>query len=278
VLVIGAGAMSGLAVATAARSGAASITVCSRTMPKAERLAASVRAQFAGVTAVVVPASELTAALPGAAIVFACAGAPGYLVTSAAAQQALSARSGQPQVYLDLAVPRDVEPAIDALPGAHVVDLELLGRDLSSAGLADVVAQARELVDGEVASYLAVQRAQDVAPTVVALRAMARSVVESELARLESRLGGADPAVRAEVEQTVHRVVEKLLHAPTVRMKELAAEPGGSAYAQALRTLFDLGAEPEGSDVTPTLDGRSAEPGIEIAMTLTRGHSAGRTS
>ena len=60
-------------------------------------------------------------------------------------------------------------------------------------------------------------------------------------------MGGVDPAVRAEVEQTVHRVVEKLLHAPTVRMKELAAEPGGSSYAEALRTLFNLGAEPEGA-------------------------------
>ncbi len=279
VLVIGAGAMSGLSVATAARAGAASITVCSRTLDRAERLAASVEQP---VLSRAVPAHELADVLPGADIVLASAGAPGYLVESGAAQAALAVRGDHPQVYVDLAVPRDVDPAIGALDGAEVVDLELLGRDLSQAGLADVIAQARELVATEVSAYLAAQRAQDVAPTVVALRTMARSVVEAELARLESRLGGIDPVVRAELQQTVHRVVGKLLHSPTVRMKELAAEPGGSSYAEALRTLFNLGAEPDGADMSPglelpvSLDEPAPEPGIEIALTL-RGRTTGRT-
>jgi glutamyl-tRNA reductase len=262
VLVIGAGAMSGLSVATASRAGAGSITVSSRTHARAERLAASVNG-------IAVPAEELPGALAGADIVIASAGAAGYLVDADAAAAALAARDGRPQVYIDLAVPRDIDPAIALLPGAHVVDLEVLGRDLSQSGLADDVAQARELVAEEVTAYLAGQRAQAVAPTVVALRSMARSVVDAELARLESRLGGVDAAVRAELEQTVHRVVEKLLHAPTVRMKELAAEPGGSSYAEALRTLFDLGPEPEDADVQFGLAGL-AEPGIEIAMTMPR--------
>jgi glutamyl-tRNA reductase len=73
---------------------------------------------------------------------------------------------------------------------------------------------------------------------------MARSVVETELSRLGSRVGDVEPAVLAELEQTVHRVVEKLLHMPTVRVKELAAEPGGDSYAEALRLLFNLGSEP----------------------------------
>jgi glutamyl-tRNA reductase len=175
-------------------------------------------------------------------------------------------------------VPRDIEPGIAQLPGAHVIDLEVLGRDLAQAGLAGDLTQARELVAEEVATYQAGQRTQAVAPTVVALRTMARSVVDTELARLEARLGGVDPGVRAELEQTVHRVVEKLLHAPTVRMKELAAEPGGSSYAEALRTLFNLGAEPDVSDVPMGMDvsaDLSPEPGIEIAMTLPR--PSGRT-
>jgi glutamyl-tRNA reductase len=107
----------------------------------------------------------------------------------------------------------------------------------------------RSLVADEASAYLAGLRAEAVAPTVVALRAMARSVVEAELARLQSRLGDIDEGVRAELELTVHRVVEKLLHTPTVRVKELAAEPGGGSYAEALRALFGLGPEP--LDVTP---------------------------
>ena len=290
VLVIGAGAMSGLSVATAARAGSASITVCSRTLPRAQRLAASVQ-DLAPVESRAAPIHDLARVLPEADIVIACAGAPGHLVTAQAVSAALAARHGsgedanRPQVYIDLAVPRDVDPVAGELDGARVIDLELLGRDLSQAGLADVVAQARDLVAAEVSAYLAAQRAQEVAPTVVALRTMARSVVEAELARLAGRLGTLDPATHAEIEQTVHRVVEKLLHPPTVRMKELAAEPGGSSYAEALRTLFDLGAEPDAAEVPAgidapfdaTFDATSAESGIEIAMTMTRGHTTGRT-
>jgi glutamyl-tRNA reductase len=92
----------------------------------------------------------------------------------------------------------------------------------------------------EVADYLTARRAESVAPTVVALRERAREVVEAELTRLVGRLPNLDDAVRAEVERTVHRVVEKLLHTPTVRVKQLATSPGGDAYADALRALFDL--------------------------------------
>ncbi len=278
VLVIGAGAMSGLAVASAARAGVAGITVCSRTPERAQRLAQSVSSLAShpvpGRAAVM---TELVTELAAADIVIACAGAPGHLVTRNDARRANASRDGATQVYLDLAVPRDVDPAIGELDGMHVVDLELLGRDLRRAGLADVIAAARALVAGEVASYLAAQRAEEVAPTVIALRTMASAVVEAELNRLESRVGRLEPRVYAELEQTVHRVVEKLLHAPTVRMKELAAEPGGSSYAEALRTLFNLGPEPDAVQIPADLQVTGAEPGIEIAVTLNRGH-AGRTS
>ena len=81
------------------------------------------------------------------------------------------------------------------------------------------------------------------APTVSALRSQAADVVEAELLRLSARLPDLDARARAEVARTVRRVVDKLLHAPTVRVKQLAAEPGGAGYADALRTLFDLDPE-----------------------------------
>ena len=145
------------------------------------------------------------------------------------------------------------------------VDLEQLGHDLNAEGLSEDLADVRALVADEVATYLADLRAKEVAPTVVALRTMARSVVETELSRLQSRVGEVDPGVLAELEQTVHRVVEKLLHQPTVRVKELAAEPGGDSYAEALRLLFNLGPEPSGA-----LAGLPGElpAGVELAVQL----------
>jgi glutamyl-tRNA reductase len=253
VLVLGAGAMSGLSVASAYRAQIGSISVCSRTLPRAQRLAESV-----GGTPV--PLEQLQSALAAADLVIACAGATGYLVHREAAELAAAARAGRPQVYIDLALPRDVEPQIAELPSTQVFDLEHLGQILTAEGLAEDLAEARAMVELEVATYLADQRAKEVAPTVVALRAMARSVMEAELGRLSGRLDGLDPDVFAELEQTVHRVVEKLLHQPTVRVKELAAAPGGDTYAEALRLLFNLGPAPEA---------KAGElPGVELAVTL----------
>jgi glutamyl-tRNA reductase len=256
VLVLGAGAMSGLAVASVYRAGMTAISISSRTLAKAERLAASV-------DGTPVPLADLPAALAAADLVIACAGSTGYLVGLDDVRAAIAGRS-TPQVYLDLALPRDVDPAAGQLPGVSVIDLEQLGRDLSAHGLSADLADVRALVSDEVALYLADQRAKEVAPTVVALRAMARSVVETELSRLESRVGGVDPTVLAELEQTVHRVVEKLLHVPTVRVKELAAEPGGDSYAEALRLLFNLGPEPAEAIGMPV----ELPAGVELSVKL----------
>jgi glutamyl-tRNA reductase len=95
-------------------------------------------------------------------------------------------------------------------------------------------------VAAEVANYATEQRAAQVAPTVVALRTMADDVVSAEMLRLEGRLPELDPRHREEIARSVRRVVDKLLHGPTVRVKELAGGPDGQAYATALRELFDL--------------------------------------
>jgi len=234
VLVVGAGAMSGLAVATAARLGAGRLSVANRTRERAERLAA-------GAGGGVVAFDRLPGALAEADVVVSCTGAGGFVIDADLAGRAVARREGRPQVYVDLALPRDVADGVAGLPGVHVVDLEVLGRRLASEAVAADLADVRALVAAEVEAFLAAQRAEAVAPTVVALRALARSVVEAELARLAGRLGDTvDERVRAEIEQAVHRVVEKLLHTPTVRVKQLAGEPGGTGYADALRELFDL--------------------------------------
>jgi glutamyl-tRNA reductase len=144
---------------------------------------------------------------------------------------------------LDLAMPRDVDAAVHRLAGVRLVDIETLAEASADAPMAADVAHVRRIVSDEVAAFGAAQRAAHITPTVVALRSMAADVVAAEIARLEGRLPDLDDRQRGEITQTIRRVVDKLLHAPTVRVKQLAAEPGGAGYADALRTLFDLDPE-----------------------------------
>jgi len=244
VLVVGAGSMSALAAATAARSGAASIAVANRTKEHAERVAATVGTSPTTVSGL----DTLPAALAAADVVISCTGATGHVITVDVICAALAARSGSapesprgPLVIMDLAMPRDVEPGVADLPGVVLIGMDQL-REHASAIRDDDVAAVRAILEAELASYQSAMDAARVAPVVVALRAKAAKVVDAELTRLSGRLSADDLSGHAldEIAQTVRRVVDKLLHAPTVRVKELAGSPGGEEYAAALRVLFDL--------------------------------------
>jgi glutamyl-tRNA reductase len=236
VLVVGAGSMSGLAVASVTRAGAAELTVASRTRQRAERLAASAGGRAGDMSALV----DLMAA---ADLVVTCTGASGHVISADTVQAALQRRAdpGAPLVLLDLAMPRDVDPEVASLDGVALTDLETLAGDDQAAvrpGEAEV-AEVRRIMAEELAAYMSANRAAAVTPTVVALRAKAAGVVDSELARLAGRLD-LDAAAMAEVEKSMRRVTDKLLHDPTVRVKELAGSPGADSYEDALRVLFDL--------------------------------------
>ena len=259
VLVVGAGAMSGLATATSARAGAR-VTIANRTRARAERLAA-------GVGGTVADFAALPAAIAAADLVISCTGASGLVITPSLVREALALRhagarsappggnggagsspirGGRPPggniVFLDLAMPRDVDPAVADLPGVGVIGMDTLRGVGGGAVGADEVAAVRAIVEEEFELYGSAVRAARVTPTVVALRAKAATVVDAELARLAGRLSeeGVSGHALEEIGQTVRRVVDKLLHAPTVRVKELAASPDGEDYAAALRVLFDL--------------------------------------
>jgi glutamyl-tRNA reductase len=238
VLVVGAGAMSALAAGTAAGTGAASIVIANRTRAHAERLAARVHADVTGL-------DGLPAALAGADVVFCCTGAVGQVITAEMVSAALAARprgaGAGPLVFVDLAMPRDVDQAVAGLPGVVLIGMDQLTEHGIGVGAGEVAA-ARAILEAELAAYQSAVDAAQVAPTVVALRAKAATVVDAELARLAARLSGDRLSGHAleEIAQAVRRVVDKLLHAPTVRVKELAGSPGGENYAAALRVLFDL--------------------------------------
>ncbi|MER8073511.1 glutamyl-tRNA reductase [Streptomyces sp. NPDC094034] len=239
-LVIGAGSMSSLAAATLARLGVDEIVIANRTAARADRLVQILTEP--GSTGVLARAVDMTALadeLPRADVVVSCTGATGLVLTYGAVETALHRRTTQ-LALLDLAMPRDIDAAVHRLGGVRFVDIESLAEASADAPMAADVDQVRTIVSDEVAAFGAAQRAAHITPTVVALRAMAADVVSSEVARLEGRLPGLDDKQRAEITRTVRRVVDKLLHAPTVRVKQLAGEPGGAGYADALRELFDL--------------------------------------
>jgi len=238
VLIVGAGSMSALAAATAARSGAASIVVANRTRERAERLAASVSTVSTKITGL----ADLPVAMATADVLISCTGAAGQVISRDMVSAALTAKKAPAAlVILDLAMPRDVEPAAASLPGVVLIGMDELSEH-ATAIRDDDVAAVRAILEAELAAYQSAVEAARVAPTVVALRAKAAKVVDAELARLAGRLSadGLSGHALDEIAQTVRRVVDKILHAPTVRVKELAGSPGGEEYAAALRVLFDL--------------------------------------
>ncbi len=176
---------------------------------------------------------------------------------------------------LDLAMPRDIDAAAHRIPGVRLVDIESLAEASADAPMAADVDAVRGIVADEVAAFGAAQRAAHITPTVVALRAMAAEVVAMEVARLDGRLPELDQRQRAEVTQTVRRVVDKLLHAPTVRVKQLASEPGGAGYADALRELFDL--DPQTVASVSRADAADAAAD-KAAAAADQNHDSGRAS
>ena len=264
--VIGAGSMGSLAAAHLVRAGVGHVNVVNRSLPRAEHLAQSIAAH--GVATRAMTLDQLTVALSDADLVISCTGAVRPVVTLADVHHALAdtrrEQRDRPLVLCDLGMPRDIDIAVAGLPGVLVVDMERVQREPSARAAADDAEAAREIVAAEVAAYLAGQRMAEVTPTVTALRQRAADLVDAELLRLENRLPGLGGVEREEVARTVRRVVDKLLHAPTVRVKQLAGSPGGDSYAEALRELFEL--DPKAVDAVaggdiplPPGDSESAE-------------------
>ena len=227
VLVIGAGGMASLAVATVVRRDAGEVVVVNRSPERGQRLAGEYDARWA-------PLADLAREVAEADVVVACAGATGVLVsheTVAAVQR--------PLALVDLALPHDIDPTVADLPGVTLVTLADLADDLRSSEAGAEVEAVRVIVTGEVDAFVSARRQAGMTPTVVALRSMATGVVETEMARLERRLPDLDDTTRSELLHTLRRVTDKLVHQPTIRAKELGDRDVVS-YATALAELFAL--------------------------------------
>jgi len=235
VLVVGAGSMGeGVAVALH-RAGGADILVANRSADRGSTLADRVGGVAVGF-------DRLDEAIGAADLVVACTGSGEPVLTCELIESA-RARNSRPLHIVDIAVPRDVAPAVAELPGVTVSDLDDL-RDWADRGLAHRAGEAervRSIVGDEVEEFLVEVTARQAAPLVASMREAADRVRAAELERFASRLSGLDDADRDTVEALTRAIVAKLLHEPSVRLKTQAGTPQGERNAAAVRDLFDIG-------------------------------------
>lgn len=264
-VVVGSGSMGALALANLTRIGAGPVRVASRSAARAARLAESYQAEP-------VELAELEALIPETDLLISATASPDPVLTRETVAAGLLRRDADrgPLVICDLAMPRDVAPAVADLPGVVLIDMERLAA-AGPAAAASEVAAVEEIVTAEAATIVAQLRDSQVAPTVAALRARADEVVATELSRLAARRPELTDEQRAEVAHAVHRLVQRLLHQPTVRVRQLASEPGGHAYAAVLAELFDLHVPvPRRADQVPSL----VEPSLGAELSRVFGAEA----
>jgi glutamyl-tRNA reductase len=235
VLLVGAGKIGELAARNLASRGAEIAVVANRSLEKAQEMTE----RFGGRA---VTLADLTVELGRVDVVLTSTSAPGQVLTQADVVPRLAERKGRPLFLIDIAVPRDLDPAIHDLDGCYLYDIDDLESVVaeSLAGRRREAGRAEAIVLDEAERFRAWQASRDVVPAIASLRALAEEIRESELERARTRLERLTEAERRAVEAVTARIVDKLLHVPTVRMKEAAAGADGAVYADALRHLFGL--------------------------------------
>ena len=238
ILVVGAGKVSELAARNLISRGAEIAFVANRTLDRAAELARRFGAEPLAL-------DQIGDELARADVVVSSTSAPGFVLHRSDLEAALAARRGRPLFLIDLAVPRDLDPAIHELDGCYLYDIDDLEAVVaeSLAGRRQEAERAEAIVAEEAERFRAWQASLDVVPAIASLRARAEEIRTAELARLEARLGRLSEAERRAVESTTAQIVNKLLHLPTVRMKQAAVTADGVLYAAAVRHLFGLGEE-----------------------------------
>ena len=233
VLLVGAGHVAELAARSLATRGASIAYVANRSPQRAAELAS----RFAGEWVAFDRAADVLGEVD---VVVSSTGSSGRVLARADVEGALRARKGRPLFLIDLAVPRDLDPAIHELDACYLYDIDDLESVVAStlAGRRREAARAEAIVAEEAESFRDWQASREVVPAIASLRAWAEEIRAAELDRVRGRLSESQEEV---VESITARIVDKLLHPPTVRLKEAAAGADGGSYAQAVRHLFDLG-------------------------------------
>jgi glutamyl-tRNA reductase len=237
VLLVGAGHVAELAARSLAARGAEISFVANRAPERAEALAGRFGGE--GITLEQVPDR-----LAGVDVLVSSTASVGWTLDRSRVEAALSRRKGRPLFLIDLAVPRDLDPAIHELSGCYLYDIDDLEAVVaeSLAGRRREAGRAEAIVSEEAVRFREWQASREVVPEIASLRARAEEIRAAELARVRGRLGLSE-SQHAAVDSVTSQIVNKLLHLPTVRLKEAAAGANGGSYAEAVRHLFGLGDE-----------------------------------
>ncbi len=242
-LILGAGAMSSLAATQAGRLGVDKLIIANRTFDRAERLAG--HAMEAGVQAEAIDFADRARVLADVDLAISATGAQDFTLTKD------DIPAGHNLMMVDLSLPRDIDDAVMEHEGVTLINIERLSNSLEAAdtevaGGTDPQVAARKIVREELEAYSSAQRVREVVPAVAALRRRAADVVECELGRLQQKSPELTDEQIGDVSQALKRVVDKLLHEPTVRAKKLAANSGTVSHETALQELFGLQLEGSG--------------------------------
>ena len=240
VVLVGAGRTSELTAKNLRSRGATVTAVVNRSADRGERLAATLNATPVGL-------DEIAGVLSETDIVVSSTSAPGFVLTAHELAGSLRARRGRPVLFVDLAVPRDIDPMLASIDGCFVYDVDDLEAVVSASlqGRRSEAVQAERIVAAEAERFRAWQASLAIVPAITSLRARAEEIRSAELARIEARLERLPLSEREVVDTVTAQIVNKLLHLPTVRMKEAAITPDGLLYADVVRHLFDLSEENE---------------------------------
>jgi glutamyl-tRNA reductase len=235
VLVLGAGEMGESMAASLAAAGAANVHVANRTWDRAVEVAARVGGEP-------VHLDHLPTALDDVDVLLTSTGSSSVLLSAAELAPVMSARATRPLLIVDIAVPRDVDPAAATIDGVTLLDMDDL-RTFAELGIAErrrEIASVEAILSDELERYLGATSAREVAPLIVAMRDAAEALRAAELERHRARLAGLDDRQLAAVDAVTKGIVAKLLHDPTVALKDAAGTAKGDRLVAALRELFDL--------------------------------------
>jgi glutamyl-tRNA reductase len=235
IFVIGAGKMSELAAKHLLRSGASAIYVTNRTYERAVQLAAAFRG-----TAIAF--DQLFEHLPKADIVISSTGAAGYVVNKEYVAKILSARRNRPVFFVDIAVPRDIDPLVNELDNAFVYDIDDLGQvvEANKKQREREAVWAEEIVQEEVQKTMRRLASRDLVPTIVALEDRLNAIREGEMERYNTRLGNLTPEQRQAVDALTRGIMNKILHGPITELKSGAGQPEQATLVRLVRKIFGL--------------------------------------
>lgn len=251
VLVIGAGEMGKLTAQHMRSQGAHRVTIVSRTLARAARTAEAIGGASAA------PWEALDGALSAADIVITATGAAAPILTKARIEATMRTRRSRQLFIIDIAMPRDVEPAAGEIEQVFLYNIDDLKATVAEnlARRESEIARAESIVGEEIEKFGGWLRSRGVIPTVVALRQRFESIRRSELQRLDFKLSGLPPDARARVDEVTRLIVEKLLLTPTEQLKAVADGDTASAYAEAVTRLFALQANAATpADAAPVAD------------------------